>query len=172
MRRRTALIAGVGLGAAAVGAGLAAWRLRLDHADEDVAEFWTLRFEQPAGGELALQSLKGKPLLVNFWATWCPPCITELPLIDDFHAKQAGRWQVVALAIDSPTPVRTFLERRPLGMPVGLAGLNGVELVQRLGNRGGALPFTVVFDSQGRLRERKLGILKPEDLSAWAGSIG
>lgn len=172
MKRRQWLVgAGVGAAAAAAGAGLAWWRLRVGEPPLP-AGFWEQRFERPEGGELQLASLRGKPLVLNFWATWCPPCISELPLLDGFYREQNPRgWTVVALAVDSPTPVREFLQKRPLSMPVGLAGLEGVEFGRALGNQQGGLPFTVVLGSDGLVAQRKLGALKPQDIAGWTTAI-
>lgn len=172
MNRRQWLVgAGVGAAAAAGGAGLAWWRLRVGEPPPPTG-FWDKRFERPEGGELALASLRGKPLVLNFWATWCPPCISELPLLDRFHREQNPRgWTVLALAVDSPTPVREFLRQRPLSMPVGLAGLEGVEFGRALGNQQGGLPFTVVLGSDGTVAMRKLGALKAQDIDGWSTAI-
>jgi thiol-disulfide isomerase/thioredoxin len=159
------------VGALAAGMGGALWRAGTGEP-AGVGALWNERFDEPAGGELVMSVLRGRPLLLNFWATWCPPCVTELPMLDRFqrdHA-QAG-WRVVGLAIDGPTPVREFLTRQPLGFPVGLAGLNGVELSRSLGNESGGLPFTVVFDRRGSLVARKLGALKGDDLQAWVAAV-
>ena len=132
---------------------------------------WALRLERPEGGELALASLRGRPLVVNFWATWCPPCVKELPELDRFQADHAARgWQVVGIAIDSPAAVRQFLGRQPLRFPVGLAGLEGTELARQLGNAAGGLPFTVVLDREGRVVRRKLGATTYAELAGWAGT--
>ena len=127
MKRRNLVLAGaVGTAAAVAGIGAAWWRLRPE--DLPPPGFWQTRFEKPEGGELVLANYRGKPLVLNFWATWCPPCITELPLLDRFQREQQARgWTVLALAVDSPTPVREFLLKRPLAPPVGLAGLDGIE---------------------------------------------
>jgi thiol-disulfide isomerase/thioredoxin len=179
MNRRALLVGAVGLAAGAAGVGGAWWRSRASGAgspalpEQASADVWNQRFEQPGGGELVLANLKGQPLLLNFWATWCPPCVTEMPLLDRFHAAQRGRgWQVVGLAVDSPTPVRQFLARQPMGFPIGLAGLNGIELARSLGNPSGALPFSVVFDRQGKAIRTKLGSVHDADLAAWVGAIG
>lgn len=160
---------GVGLAAAAAGAGVALWRLRpeavLPQATED---FWRQRFAQPAGGELVMAPWRGRPLLVNFWATWCPPCIEELPMMEAFWREHAAKGlQIVALAIDQPSSVRRFLERMPLSFPVGLAGLEGTQLAKSLGNANGGLPFSVFFGKDGGIYKQKLGQLQPADLDAW-----
>ncbi|MFM7533301.1 MAG: TlpA family protein disulfide reductase [Rubrivivax sp.] len=133
------------------------------------AALWALRLQRPEGGELVLESLRGRPLVVNFWATWCPPCVHELPEIDRFHADHAARgWQVVGIAVDSPTAVREFLARRPLRFPIGLAGLEGADLARQLGNSAGGLPFTVALDASGQVVRRKLGATNYAELASWA----
>lgn len=170
MSRRLGLMAGVGAAAALAGIAGSLWRERRSAGPHDAV--WALQFPTPDGGTLALADHRGQRLLLNFWATWCPPCVRELPLLDRFQREQAGRgWQVIGLAIDGPTPVREFLQRMPLGFPVGLAGLEGTSLSRRLGNESGGLPFSVAFDVEGRLRERHLGELTATDLAGWATSM-
>lgn len=165
---RRSLLA-VGVLAATAGAGLAWWRLTPKTArSQEIEAFWSSRFEQPAGAELDLKALRGQPLLVNFWATWCPPCVEELPMLDAFSLEHAGKgFQVLALAIDQPSSVRRFLERQPLSFPVGLAGLGGMDLVRSLGNSQGGLPFSVFFNADGGIYRQKLGQLTPQDLRDW-----
>lgn len=167
-RRRAAL---AGAGALALGGGIwLGWQgPGGSPAQPPVdAAFWALEFEQPGGGMLRMQSLRGKSLLLNFWATWCPPCVEELPLLDAFRERQVGRgWEVVGLAIDQPSAVRAFLGKLPLRFPVGLAGLEGTDLGRRLGNESGGLPFTVVFAPDGSVRSRRMGRVTQQDLKSW-----
>ncbi len=164
--RRTWLLAGVGGAAVLAGVGGALWReTRNDEVD---ATFWAQRFSRPEGGELELSAYLGRPLVLNFWATWCPPCVREMPLLDRFQREHAASgWQVVGLAVDGPTPVRAFLQRNPVSFPIGLAGLAGTQLTRSLGNHSGGLPFTVVFDAHGRVRERHLGEATMDDMRRW-----
>lgn len=168
--RRRGLLAGVAISALLAGAGLAWWRLRpAEMAPHAGDALWPLQFPTPQGGTLTMASLRGRPLLLNFWATWCPPCVEEMPLLDAFYKQQAANgWQVLGLAIDQPSAVRSFLARVPVSFPVGLAGLEGTALAKALGNLTGGLPFTVVFGADGSVRQRRMGRVTQADLEQWA----
>ncbi|MGL6110248.1 MAG: TlpA family protein disulfide reductase [Rubrivivax sp.] len=168
---RRGLVAGVAVLALSGGVGWSWWRTRettpqMDAGDLDA--LWGLRFARPQGGELIMSELRGKALLINFWATWCPPCIKEMPELDRFARAQGQRVQVVGLAIDRLEPVQEFLTRHPVSFAVGLAGMDGTELARSLGNPAGALPFTVLLDAKGRIVQRRLGETRHADLEAWA----
>ena len=168
--RRVAMYTGVAALAAIAGAGVA-WKRQSVGAmgSEALAALWATEFDTPAGETLAMKALQGRPLVINFWATWCTPCIEEMPLIDAFFRENESKgWQVVGLAIDQPSRVRQFLTQFPVNYKIGLAGLNGTELSKMLGNDTGGLPFTVVLDANGQLLQRKLGKLTPDDIKKWA----
>jgi thiol-disulfide isomerase/thioredoxin len=177
LRRRQLIYAGTAAAAALAGAGLAWWQIR-PHGESGSAAaapdaalqaFWQQSFDTPEGAPLPMSGFAGKPLLVNFWATWCPPCVEELPLIDRFHTDNRARnWQVLGLAVDQPSAVRSWLQRKPMGFPVVMAGLQGTELSKSLGNLAGGLPFTVVFGARGELLHRKSGKVSEEDLAQWS----
>ena len=167
--RRRVLYASVAAVAALAGAGVA-WRKWSPGPDgsEAAAAIWPMAFDTPAGAKLEMQSLRGKPILLNFWATWCPPCIEEMPMLDAFYRENASKgWQVVGLAIDQPSAVRAFLARTPVSFAIGLAGLGGSELSRALGNLAGGLPFTVVVGSAGQLLQRRMGRVTAADLAQW-----
>jgi thiol-disulfide isomerase/thioredoxin len=170
---RRALLAGVGVAAAAGGV---IWQGRnapapSASAADGSAQLWEHRFPLPEGGELVMADKRGRPLLINFWATWCPPCVKELPEIDRFARGHGQRLSVVGLAIDSADPVRAFLQRMPLSFDIGLAGLAGSELARGLGNPGGMLPFTVLIGADGKVLQRKLGETTHDELVAWAHAL-
>ena len=169
-KTRRAALAAVALAAVAAGA-VVGWR-RFELSEAYIGSFWDRSFPTPDGSTLALATLRGRPLLVNFWATWCPPCVEELPLLSAFYTEnKANGLQLVGLAIDKAEPVSRFLARSPVSFPVALAGMEGVELTRELGNAAGGLPFSVLFDAGGRLRERKLGQLHQADLTAWRAGL-
>lgn len=166
---RRGLLLAAGAAAGLTGAGLAWWRLAPQSTSGAAQHaFWAQSFDTPTGESLPMASLAGKPLLVNFWATWCPPCVEELPLLDRFwRENERNSFQVLALAIDQPSAVRKFLQRQPLGFPVGLAGFGGTELAKLLGNTVGGLPFSVFINANGTIWRQKLGQLSQEDLTQW-----
>ncbi|SFB67518.1 Thiol-disulfide isomerase or thioredoxin [Polaromonas sp. OV174] len=179
MNRRHVLYGGVAAAAGLAGAGAAWWKFQphdlatgaggAAEASRLIEAFWALNFDTPDGKSLPMSSFRGKWLLVNFWATWCPPCVEELPLLDYFYQENKSKdLQIVGLAVDQPSAVRTWLETRPLNFPVGMAGLGGTDLSKSLGNQSGALPFSVVFGASGQLLHRKIGQVHPEDLVLWS----
>ncbi|MBK5929105.1 TlpA family protein disulfide reductase [Halochromatium salexigens] len=93
----------------------------------------------------------GKVVVLNFWATWCPPCVREMPLLDEWQQIHGDRGlQVVGIAIDQADAVASFLEDHPVRYPILLGERESIALTRGLGNRIGGLPFTMVFDALGR----------------------
>ena len=169
---RRSVLLGAGLLAATAGVGVSWWlagSTQSAQGELPAQGFWDLQWDSAQGPPLRLQAFRGRPLLINFWATWCPPCIEELPLINAFFTdNRANGWQVLGLAVDKPSAVQAFLQKMPLAFPVGMAGLTGTELAGALGNPSGSLPFSVVLGAQGTILQRKLGRLRREDLANWA----
>lgn len=91
-----------------------------------------------------------KHTLVNFWASWCKPCVEELPLIERYAAEHADELAVVAVAIDTPAKVQAFLDAHPLGLPVAVGTPFASELMVAWGNDKTVLPFSVLLDPAGQ----------------------
>ena len=176
MNRRLLVLGAAGAAAAGAGAGWRLWQATpaatASVPDEASTAFWQTSFTQPDGQPLAMAALRGKPLVLNFWATWCPPCVKEMPELDRFARQFAGRGgQVLGLAVDNPTAVRQFLARTPVSYAIGLSGFDGSALSRKLGNTTGALPFTAVFNRAGVLVQRKLGETSFDELGRWVQAL-
>ncbi len=112
---------------------------------------------------------KGKPLLINVWASWCAPCIEEMPELARFAAKHADNGpQVVGLALDTPDAVLDFLGNVPVYYPIVIETPGPADASVKLGNTQGLLPYSVLVDAQGRIVKQKLGPFKAGEIEAWA----
>lgn len=169
LSRRHALYAGVATVAAAAGVGVALRRHASEAVTPDALQaVWESEFDTPKGETLKLSDFRGKPLVLNFWATWCPPCVEEMPLLDTFFRQNSSNgWQVIGLAIDQPSLVKRFMGQFPVDYPIAFGGMNGSELGRLLGNAQGGLPFTVVFDAAGNVKVQKLGKLSADEINSW-----
>ena len=169
LSRRHALYASVATLAAAAGVGVALRRHASEAVTSDALQaVWASEFDTLKGETLKLADFRGKPLVLNFWATWCPPCVEEMPLLDAFFRQNsANGWQVIGLAIDQPSLVKRFMGQFPVDYPIALGGMNGSELGRLLGNAQGGLPFTVVFDAAGNVKVQKLGKLSADEIKSW-----
>jgi thiol-disulfide isomerase/thioredoxin len=108
----------------------------------------------------------GKVVVVNHWATWCPPCREEIPLLIETQQRLGGQGlQIVGIAHDMLDATREYGDNLGINYPSLVAIVGGGELMQQQGNvPGGALPFTVFFDREGNLAGSKLGRLSEQDL--------
>ena len=107
----------------------------------------------------------GKPLVINFWATWCVPCVEEMPELDSM-AKALPSVLFVGLGIDTVDNIEHFVAKIPVSYPLLVVGNSAIALVRELGNVAGGLPFTVLFNAKGELVETILGQIKPLELNA------
>ena len=162
-------ILGLGAVGGLVAGGLLSWFKHEPStpSTQNLQRLWSSSYQHPNGDDVDWNQFKGRPLIINFWATWCGPCVEEMPLIDRFYKEnKANGWQVVGLAIDQPSRVKAFLSQTPVSYPVVLAGLGGTELSQALGNESGALPFTIILDANEHVLFKKIGKLKVEELTS------
>ncbi|MFM2008159.1 MAG: hypothetical protein RIR02_109 [Pseudomonadota bacterium] len=112
-----------------------------------------------------LQEWQGKHLLINFWATWCPPCVSEMPELVALQNEMADKnLQIIGIGIDSPSNIREFSSTHHITYPLLVAGMNGTELSRLFGNQAGGLPFTVLISPQGQVSQVYLGRLDMKKL--------
>ncbi len=122
----------------------------------------TLVMQDLAGKKVQLQDFRGKPLVVNFWATWCPPCIKEMPMLERAHSR--GDIQVVAIASDEAADVRGFQKAQALTMTLVLeAQAGGINRALRVPN---TIPYSVFFDANGQVVSVQHGGMSQADFDA------
>ena len=116
-----------------------------------LTDFWATQLPDLNKQPQALKQWQGKVLVVNFWAPWCPPCRQEIP---DFIRMQErlGKQglQFVGIALDDADKVSAFVDETGINYPILLGGADAAKLSQSAGNRLGGLPYTVLFDRQGK----------------------
>jgi peroxiredoxin len=131
-------------------------------------EFFARTFNDLDGRPTEMAQWKDRIVVVNFWATWCPPCVEEMPDLQRVHDEYKGRGvTVVGLGIDSPSALKRFRDEHLLSLPLFAAGASGSDLGRALGNPSGALPFTIVVDREGRIVQARLGQVRPAELRRW-----
>jgi thiol-disulfide isomerase/thioredoxin len=125
----------------------------------------------PDGHAVTVLPRTGRRVLINFWASWCPPCIKEMPLLDTFAAEQAAQdIDVIGIALEDAESVRSFLDQHPVAYQIAIAEVGLVDLSTRLGNARGVLPYSVLIDAQGRIAAIKLGEFRADELASWVGN--
>lgn len=110
----------------------------------------------------------GQPLLVNLWASWCGPCIEEMPELDRFAVEQgANGVQVLGIALDDANAVQDFLQRIPVQYRIALDAPGPADAGVRLGNPRGVLPYTALISADGRLLKQKIGPFAHGEIDDW-----
>ena len=117
-----------------------------------------------AGNPVEIISTMGKPMLVNFWASWCGPCVVELPLIERYAAENSDQLDVLAVAIDTLPHVNDFLKEHPVDLPIAVGTALASELMIEWGNDKSALPFSVLLSADGDVLKFHLGPFDEESL--------
>jgi peroxiredoxin len=154
--------------ALAAGFTLAARHFSTGGAGASADAFFARTFNDLEGQPTEMARWKDRIVVLNFWATWCPPCVEEMPDLQRVHDEYADRGvTVVGLGIDSPSALKRFRDEHLLSLPLFAAGASGSELARALGNPSGALPYTVLIDRKGRIVQARLGQIKPAELRRW-----
>jgi thiol-disulfide isomerase/thioredoxin len=124
-----------------------------------------MSFPDLSGQPATIAGWRGKVVVVNFWASWCAPCREEIPGLLSLQRKYAGNGlQVVGIAVDSVDNSKSAAAALGIAYPVLIGGLGSIELTRQLGNKAGALPYTVILDRDGRLVATHLGLISEAKL--------
>lgn len=172
IRARRALIVALLLAVAAAGV---VWQLlktappsgRPTVAAEAIARLQGSTLADSNGQSQAIGQWRGKVLVVNYWATWCPPCREEMPAFSRLQTRLGPSGvQFIGIGIDSPSAIKEYALQSPMTYPLLIGGLEGMDLMRELGNTAGALPYTLVLDRQGQPAFARLGMVQEGELEA------
>lgn len=123
------------------------------------------------GVKRSLGEWKGKPLLVNYWATWCAPCRREIPLLNELRAEgRAPGLEVIGIAVDFRDDVLAYDKETPINYPLLIGEEDGLAAVTAMGMQP-AFPFTVFADSQQRIVTVKVGELHRDEAELILGKV-
>lgn len=174
MKRGTALIAATGIAFAVLGVYFAAQVVQVPgapigagskSAQPAVAALFAQSLPDSTGTVRALAQWRGRALIVNFWATWCAPCVEEMPALSALQTELGEkRVQIIGIGIDTPGNIRQFAARYNIAYPLYVGGLGATDLSRSFGNQAGGLPYTVLISPDGQIAKTYLGRLRMNDL--------
>ena len=134
-------------------------------ADQALARLRSASFADVGGHPQSVQQWSGKVLVVNFWATWCPPCREEMPGFSRLQRKLSAKGvQFVGIGVDDADKIRQFVKDFPVAYPLWVADLDTMDLTRDLGNNTEGLPFTLLIDRTGQVRMAHAGYMDEADI--------
>lgn len=162
---RYAVFAGIAISALLAGYFAHLWLTPGVPAKDPAQVLLATTLADPHGKQQAIGQWRGKVLVINFWATWCPPCLKEIPEFVRLQDRYGARGvQFVGIAIDQTDKVVSYMAQLGMNYPVLMAEKEGIPLARNAGNRLGGLPFTVIVDKVGRTARVELGVLDEKKL--------
>jgi len=151
------------------GVALAVWQFTPNPAKpEGTTQFYAIKLKNSKGEELSFHTLRGKKVVINFWASWCAPCIEEMPELDQVsQLVKTKNTEFLGIALDSEANVKQFALKHPVSYTLVAAGFAGAEIAHTFGNTAGVLPFTVLIDESGTVLHSKIGKINQAELKSW-----
>lgn len=132
---------------------------------DPAANLFAQTLNDEAGKPQALSQWKGKPLLVNFWAPWCAPCVKEMPELSTLSGElKAEGIQFIGIGVDTPTNIAEFTGKYKVTYPIYIGGMGATDVARAFGNANGSLPYTVLIGADGKVAKTYLGILHFDEL--------
>lgn len=156
----------VALAFGAAGAWFGAKKFEVPSVPPEVsASFYSRSLPDTKGVAASMAQWKGRPVVLNFWATWCAPCVEEMPELTALQKEiEPKQIQILGIGIDNTANISAFADKYQIGYPLYVAGIDGSDLSREFGNKTGGLPFTVLLDASGKVRKTYLGRLKMDEL--------
>jgi thiol-disulfide isomerase/thioredoxin len=166
--RSRLLIGVIAVGGLLLGLGTALHRYASYASDASTAALFEQTFNDADGRPQPMKQWQDRLLVLNFWATWCAPCVEEMPELQKVEHDYAARGvAVVGLGIDNAAAIRRFRDEQRITLPLLVAGAGGSEIARQFGNPSGALPYTVLIDRNGRIVQARLGRIREQELRSW-----
>jgi thiol-disulfide isomerase/thioredoxin len=151
--------------AIALAAGISVRRLSTPVMDSRPSTLIDFSLPDVSGVQRNVSEWQGKVLVINFWATWCPPCRKEIPEFVALQEQYGDKGlQFVGIAIEEREPVSEYLNTIKINYPILIGGDKGIALAQQLGNIINAVPFTIVVNRQGQIIHRQPGEFSREKI--------
>ncbi len=136
-------------------------------ASTAVGALMQLSMPDAEGQQRKLSEWQGKLILLNFWATWCPPCVSEMPELSALQSELGQKnLQVIGIGIDSPSNIRDFAKKYQISFPLLVGGMDGTAASKQFGNDTGGLPFSVLIAPDGSVRKTYMGRLDMQKVRA------
>ena len=162
-RRELMVLGAVGVAAGLTGAIVGALGLQ---SRTGAAELLSAALPDLSGKVRTLREWQGRVVLANFWATWCAPCLEEMPLLSSFGSEMGPKGlQVVGIGIDQAAKISDFAGKHKITYPLLVGDAGTIGLMRKLGNSGGGLPFSCILGRDGALAHIKLGTFSRPELT-------
>jgi thiol-disulfide isomerase/thioredoxin len=164
MNRKVTLYILIAVLAGAIGAYAGIQRVKPQTPqDQALTRLLSQSMPDPQGQQQALSKWRGKPLLINFWATWCGPCVEEMPELVALHKQMPGL-QVIGIGVDSAPNIAAFAAKLKIDYPLYVADSGAIGTMRELGNAVGGLPFSLLVGADGSIKQSYIGALNFDKL--------